>query len=115
MLPKSSSDNSLKAQVGRLIAHIVVIGESALDEITLDVLSNALSDILLQAILLPLTEMPDEDGVSALCNSKERAQNGGEEGGRGSSECQRIPSRRNVMPIPPATEHRATPRSWGQL
>ena len=66
MVPRSSPDNSNKAQVGRLIAHIVLTKEWALDEVFIDVVSDALSDMLLEAILLPLTETADEAGVSAL-------------------------------------------------
>lgn len=53
MVLRSSSH---KAQVGRLIAHIMLMRESTLDGLFLDAVRNALSDVLPEAVALPFTE-----------------------------------------------------------
>lgn len=68
--------------MGRLIAHIILTGESALDEVFLNVVSNAMIDVLIEAVALPYTETSDEDGESTFCNSERRGGNGEEEVGR---------------------------------
>ena len=53
MVLRSSSH---KAQVGSPVAHIVLTGESALDEVFLDVVRDALSDVLAEAVPFLFTE-----------------------------------------------------------
>ena len=55
-----------KAQVGRPITHILLKGESALDEAFLDVVRDVLSDVLPEAVAFSFTETSVTQNVSPL-------------------------------------------------
>ncbi len=54
------------AQVGSPITHVVLTGESALDKAFLDVVRDALSDVLPEAVALSFTETSGTQMVSPL-------------------------------------------------